>query len=176
MLYQVMVIDPPWEVEKFIRAVRPNQVAFDYPTLSIPEMFKLMRDKIFPLGDKEGHSVFFWTTEKYLYQAIKQMTEHGYKKHCTFIWDKTNGIAPNQTIRFSHEYMIWFYTKLKPISCPGRWTTVFRESGREHSRKPNVAYLMIDQFYPDVQKLDVFSREKREGWSQWGNETEHFKT
>ena len=33
--YDVIVIDPPWPMEKIERDVRPNQVGFDYPTLDV---------------------------------------------------------------------------------------------------------------------------------------------
>jgi hypothetical protein len=32
--YGTIVIDPPWEMEKIKRDVAPNQVAFDYPTMT----------------------------------------------------------------------------------------------------------------------------------------------
>lgn len=32
--YRVIVIDPPWQMEKIERDVRPNQVGFEYPTRS----------------------------------------------------------------------------------------------------------------------------------------------
>jgi hypothetical protein len=36
--FGTIVIDPPWEMEKIERDVRPNQVAFDYPTMSVGEI------------------------------------------------------------------------------------------------------------------------------------------
>jgi hypothetical protein len=32
--YGTIVIDPPWDMEKIERQVRPNQHGFDYPTMS----------------------------------------------------------------------------------------------------------------------------------------------
>lgn len=45
---------------------------------------------------------------------------------------------------------------------------------RDHSRKPDLAYDMVSSLYPDLKKIDVFSREKRQGWDQFGNQTEYF--
>ena len=52
--------------------------------------------------------------------------------------------------------------------------TVFEEKSRQHSRKPDYAYNMIESLYPDMNKIDVFSREKRDGWDQYGNQIDYF--
>ena len=54
------------------------------------------------------------------------------------------------------------------------YTSVITEKARQHSRKPDEAYNMITKLYPDSRKIDIFSREKREGFEQWGDQTEHF--
>lgn len=43
---------------------------------------------------------------------------------------------------------------------------------REHSRKPDELYDIIEQCSPGPY-LELFARHKREGWSQWGNEVDH---
>jgi N6-adenosine-specific RNA methylase IME4 len=44
---------------------------------------------------------------------------------------------------------------------------------REHSRKPDDFYAMVDSLCHG-RKLDYFSREKREGWEQFGNDIKRF--
>ena len=41
--YGTIVIDPPWEMEKIKRDVAPNQVAFDYPTMTEDELQDVQR-------------------------------------------------------------------------------------------------------------------------------------
>jgi N6-adenosine-specific RNA methylase IME4 len=41
---------------------------------------------------------------------------------------------------------------------------------REHSRKPDEAYEMIERMYPDLPKIELFARQARLGWAAWGNE------
>jgi N6-adenosine-specific RNA methylase IME4 len=118
-----------------------------------------------------------WTIEQYLNECDKYMEQRGYRRHCRFIWDKTNGIAPAFTVRYTHEYLIWYYKeKMIPIAKEqqGKFMTVFSEKAREHSRKPEYAYKMVEALYPNGNRIDVFSREKREGWCQFGNQTDHF--
>lgn len=40
---------------------------------------------------------------------------------------------------------------------------------REHSRKPDEAYEMIEQMYPELPKIELFARQTRPGWQAWGN-------
>ncbi len=128
--------------------------------------------EIFPKAN-ETHVVFMWCIDKYLCEIDRWMFERGYKKHCIFIWNKTNGVAPAFTIRYSHEYLIWYY-KPKMIkinkSMRGKFTTVFKEKSGRHSEKPLFAYTMINALYPDSKRIDVFARRRLYGWDVWGNE------
>lgn len=176
--FSVLMIDPPWLKKKGgLRKTRPNQGRnLDYETMSIDKIFELLDNEIFN-NTTENHAVFMWTIEQYLNDCDKYMEQRGYRRHCRFIWDKTNGVAPAFTVRYSHEYLIWYYKyKMIPIAKEqqGKFMTVFSEKTREHSRKPNYAYKMVEALYPNENKIDVFSREKREGWGQFGNQTNHF--
>ena len=180
MKYKILNIDPPWKKSKGgLRNCRPNQEKdFAYKTMEIKEIFELLDKEVFPLAE-ETNTIFMWCIDKYLCEIDEWMFKRGYKKHCIFIWNKLNGVAPAFTIRYSHEYLIWYY-KPKMIkineSMRGKFRTVFEEKAREHSRKPNIAYEIINCLYPNCKKLDVFSREKREGWDVWGNETNKFNS
>lgn len=174
----VFVIDPPWPKKKGgIRAVRPNQTReMDYRILSVSEIFSLLDTRVFPLG-REAHTVFLWSIDQYLLNGEYEMEQRGYKRHSRLIWDKLNGVAPAFSVRYTHEYVTWFYKPVfRPVSVAsqGKVATVFREPSREHSRKPDALYRMIEFWYPGASKLDVFSREKRLGWEQWGDECNHF--
>ena len=172
------MIDPPWPKRKAgPRRVRPNQgYDMDYPTMGVPDIFDLLDSEIFPLAE-EQHAVWLWTIDSFLFEAETRMVERGYRLHARFVWDKTNGVAPAFTVRYSHEYLLWLCKpKLKRPEGDrrGRWRTVLTEKARQHSRKPDIAYEMVADMFPEHRRIDVFSRERREGWEQWGNETDHF--
>ena len=176
--FQILMIDPPWKKKKGgLRRVTPNQTReLDYATMSTKEIFMLLDNEIFSKADNP-HCVFIWTIEQYLLECEAFMQKRNYKRHCRFIWNKTNGVAPAFTVRFTHEYLIWYYkSPLLAVAreCRGKLQTVFSEKPREHSRKPDYAYEMIERLYPGSRKLDVFSREKRSAWEQFGNELNYF--
>lgn len=177
--YSLLMIDPPWPKKKGgLRSVRAAQGrSLDYATMTVNEVFDLLVKHIFSRTE-ETHTVFIWTVDEFLWDCEAEMNRLDYRRHARLIWDKTNGVAPAFTVRYSHEYLLWYYKpKMMPVAVDqrGKFRTVFQEQGREHSRKPEAAYQMVKALYPSATKLDVFSRERRPGWNQFGNQLDYFK-
>lgn len=172
--YSVIYSDPPWNQKKGnLRKCRPNQSReLDYNTLSIEEITEIHR-KAKELEESKAN-VFMWTIDKFLHETESMMKSLGYELHARMIWDKENGIAPAFTVRFSHEYLLWFYRKghiLMPENeTRGKYTTVFRERATKHSKKPECVYEMIEEMFPECKKLEMFARIERIGWDSFGNE------
>ena len=73
------------------------------------------------------------------------------------------------------DYVLWFYTGtfLKIAEQQrGKYTTVLREKASKHSRKPDIARKMIEDFYPSANRIELFAREKFIGWDAFGNEVD----
>jgi N6-adenosine-specific RNA methylase IME4 len=45
---------------------------------------------------------------------------------------------------------------------------------REHSRKPDEMYLVLERMFPRDPRCELFARTTRVGWDSWGNETAKF--
>jgi N6-adenosine-specific RNA methylase IME4 len=179
MQYGTIMIDPPWQQTKggHRKARAGQRKDFSYKTHDTDAIFSLLDTFIFPMASKD-HAVFIWVIDKFLTACEYAMQVRGYKRHCRFVWDKGNGIAPAFTVRYCHEYLIWYYkTKQQPIAkeARGKFGSVLHERSRQHSRKPDAAYHMVEMLYPDTQKLDVFSREKRKQWALYGDEPDYYK-
>ena len=172
--YDIIYTDPAWEQTKGnFRNCRPNQgKELDYQTCSLEQIKEIHQQAISLVNEK--HNIFMWTIDKFLPETERMMKEFGYELHARIIWDKENGIAPAFTVRFSHEYLLWFYKKgcmLMPCKeARGKYTTVLREPATKHSKKPICAYEMLETMFPDARKLEMFSRTIRDGWDEWGNE------
>jgi N6-adenosine-specific RNA methylase IME4 len=54
--------------------------------------------------------------------------------------------------------------------------SVIQGPRREHSRKPDEAYALIERMYPDLPKIELFARARRPGWDVWGNQAPHEQT
>jgi N6-adenosine-specific RNA methylase IME4 len=50
-------------------------------------------------------------------------------------------------------------------------SSVINAPRREHSRKPDEAYDLIEKFFPSLPKIELNQRYARPGWDGWGNET-----
>lgn len=171
--YNLILSDPPWEQRKGgIRKCRPLQGRnLDYPTLPLSGIKDIHAGFMDRASD--NHLFFLWTIDKFLHESERMMAELGYRLHARLIWNKMGGIAPCFSVRFSHEYLLFFYHgKFTPVASDARGaiTTVFEEKAGIHSRKPEISYKIIERLYPDTRKLELFARRPRTGWDVWGNE------
>jgi len=171
--FGVIVIDPPWPMQKIDRDERPNQDAFDYPVMKITELESFWKDKIQKQTTKDCH-LFCWTTQKFLPDAIRFIEQWGFRYVLTMVWHKPGGFQPIGLPQYNCEFIVYarhgspVFTNTKEFNCCNNWPR------REHSRKPNGFYELIKRV-TGGSRLDVFAREAHDGFAQYGNETEKFK-
>lgn len=172
--YGLIYADPPWKQSKGgKKSVRENSSGkpLDYPTCSLDEIKEHLR--LATESTTENSILFLWTIDKYLFEAQQIAESLGYKLHARMIWDKVTGIPAAFTVRYGHEYLLYMYKgKLIPVAKDerGKVHTVFRERVTKHSKKPDIAYEIIERLYPDLKKLEMYARETRDGWDSFGNE------
>lgn len=174
--YGLIYTDPPWEQVKGGRKkVRPNSsgTELDYPMMSLEEIAQFHRE-VLPMLAQEKHNVFMWTIDKYLIAAEGFMEEIGYVRHARIIWNKLTGMAPAYTVRFTCEYLLWFYPKgrmlLPDKEARGKYPTFMQETVKRHSQKPECAYKMLEDMFRESEKIELFARKARNKWDCWGNE------
>ena len=174
--YSLIYADPPWKQSKGGKKnVRENSSGkpLDYSVLSLQEIENIL-NQVTQITT-ENSIMFLWTIDKYLFEAQQIGERLGYKLHARMIWDKVTGIPAAFTVRYGHEYLLYMYRgKLTPVAKDerGKIHTVFREQVKKHSQKPEIAYQIIERLYPESTKLELFARNKRDGWDAWGNEVD----
>ena len=166
--YRTIVIDPPWPIEKILREVRPNQVDLDYPTMTVEEIEAL---PVPELAYEDGCHIYLWTTHKYLPRALQVLDAWGANYECLLTWVKNVGITPFSWM-YSTEHCLFARIGNLPLLKLGKRLD-FQAKVREHSRKPDEFYSLIKEVSPEP-RIDMFSREKREGFAQYGNELDRF--
>jgi N6-adenosine-specific RNA methylase IME4/ParB-like chromosome segregation protein Spo0J len=167
--YHCIVIDPPWEMQKIEREVAKNQVAFEYPTMNEAELAE------FPVADMAGDDchLFCWTTHKHLPQCLRLLDVWGFKYVCTFVWHKSGGFQPYGLPQYNCEFVIYGRKGAPQFVDTKDFFCCFEGKRREHSRKPDEFYGVIRRVTQEP-RIDVFSREPRPGFAQFGNEAEKF--
>lgn len=169
--YETIVLDPPWPMAKIERDVRPNQVIFDYPTMSEDEL-RTFSEPLKRLAADDCH-LFMWTTQKFLPLALELVEHYGFRYVLTMVWHKAGGFQPTGLPQFNCEFVIYARKGTPKFVSTQGFYCCLNGPRREHSRKPDEFYDMI-RLVTGGPRIDLFSREGREGFAQHGNETTRF--
>jgi N6-adenosine-specific RNA methylase IME4 len=162
-LYDVIVIDPPWEMEKIKRDVAIEQVGFDYPTMTIDEI------KQFELpADKDCH-VFMWITHKHLPMGFDILQSWGAKYVFTMVWHKNGGFQPFNLPQYNCEFVLYGKIGNPQFVDLKAFNTCFFANRTGHSAKPDEFYDLIRRVTAG-RRIDIFNRRDIEGFDKWGNE------
>ena len=163
--FDVLAFDPPWP---YGRKFDPetSRVANPYPEMSINEIKKI------EIPCKENSIMFLWTTHQFLPDAFDILKEWGFSYKATMVWNKEK-IGMGFWLRMQCEFCL-LAVKGRPIWDITDWRDIFSEKRREHSRKPDVFFDTIDKNFSWASKIEYFSREKREGWTIFGNDIDKF--
>ena len=169
--FGTIVIDPPWEMEKIEREVRPNQKGFDYPTMTEADLLAF-GSKVKDAAADDCH-LFMWTTHKHLPMALRILDAWGFRYVLTMVWHKAGGFQPVGLPQYNCEFALYARKGSPQFIDTKDFDCCFLAARREHSRKP-------DEFFDVVRRvtvgprIDMFSREQRDGFEQFGNETAKF--
>jgi N6-adenosine-specific RNA methylase IME4 len=61
----------------------------------------------------------------------------------------------------------------KPVFLHGSHSTVIEAARREHSRKPEEFYTLVEETCPGS-KVEIFSQQERAGWQAFGDQADLF--
>jgi N6-adenosine-specific RNA methylase IME4 len=170
--FDVVVIDPPWPMQKIDRDERPNQDAFDYPTMTVDQIAAFWSKEMAGRIADDCH-LFWWTTQKYLPATFDLIAKLGLRYVLTMVWHKPGGFQPHDLPQYNCEFIVYarrgapLFIDTKAFDC------CFEAPRREHSRKPQDFYDVISRV-TGGSRIDVFSREQHNGFAQFGNETGKF--
>jgi len=163
--YPVIYADPPWRYEHVKTDNR--RIENHYPTMDLDEICAL------PVSDiaTPDSVLFLWTTSPKLAESMRVIEAWGYTYRTCMVWDKDR-IGMGYYARQQHELLLIATRGSVPVPEPeNRPPSVIRiRRDDEHSSKPTEFYTMIERMYPELRKLELFARNRRNGWAAWGNQ------
>jgi len=153
--FQVIVADPPWRYE--------SGNSLPYPTMGIEEI-KAM--PVVEIAD-ENAILWLWTTNAHLRVAFDVVAAWGFEYRTMLTWVKDR-MGTGEWLRGQTEHCM-LAVRGEPVFLHGSHATVLEAARREHSRKPEEFYSLVESTSPGG-RVELFSRQERAGWSAFGND------
>jgi N6-adenosine-specific RNA methylase IME4 len=164
-LFPVLYADPPWK-DVFGHSGRDTDI--HYPTMTLEEI-KAVPVKEISMADAV---LYLWALPHMMPEAFEVMAAWGFKCRTDMIWMKDK-IGIGEWVRNQHETLfIGRKGAFPPPPTAVRSPSVVRAPRlKEHSAKPEVFLELIERWYPNMPKIELFRRgASRPGWAAWGNE------
>lgn len=171
MKYNIIYADPPWSYQD--KGCNGNCESH-YKNLSIKDICDL---PIKDIAEKDS-VLFLWATYPMLKEALMVIEAWGFQyKSIAFQWiklNKKNGkpfYGLGRWTRGNTEPCL-IATRGKPQRVSKSVFQLIQTPIQGHSKKPQEARDKIVQLMGGGSKIELFARQKTEGWDVWGNEVE----
>src|SRR3990167_255631 len=174
--YQIIYADPPWSYYNDSNA-KPDVTTvrgMRRPPYSVMSSNLIKELKVVDIS-AENSILFIWTTDYHLEKCLQVIKAWGFTyKTIGFVWDKETCFMGAYTMKSGIELCL-LATRGKDahkLVKKHNVRSLIIEKRTEHSKKPNEVKTRITQLVGDLPRIELFAREKTEGWDVWGNEVE----
>ena len=161
--FRVLVVDPHWS---YGRSSDPgHRGACPYAAMSLDEIRAL------PIGDwaHEDSILWLWATNAFVLETPTFLNEWGFEQKTILTWTKTR-FGTGDWLRGQTEQCLMAIKGQPTVNLTNQSTALFAPAGK-HSEKPEEFYQLVEGLCPGS-KLDVFARERRDGWESYGHEVQ----
>lgn len=164
--FRVLVVDPPWSYGARAEDVT-HRSANPYPGMSIEAITAL------PVNSMacDDCVLWLWTTNAYMREAHEIAAAWGFAVKTILTWAKDR-MGTGDWLRGQTEHCL-MCVRGKPTVTLSNQTTLLKAALREHSRKPEEFYALVESLCPGS-KCELFARAERPGWVTHGNQTTLF--
>lgn len=193
--FGMIMADPPWQFDLHSEKGEAKAPQAHYPCEGTDAICDLPVEGI----AATDCLLWLWATNPMLPDAFKVIEAWGFQYKTAGTWVKRtkhglDAFGTGYVLRSSNEPFL-IATRGRPKTTRSTRSTIptyddgFHALGgdawaggsitiearvREHSRKPDEAFEAAQNLMPDARRIELFSRQQREGWSVWGNEVEKF--
>lgn len=172
-IFRCIVADPPWELSTGPDAWGTKEKGNDslaYKTMSLDRIMEMPVEAC----AADDAQLYLWTTMKYVEPSYEVARAWGFTPSALLTWCKTpHGVGLGGDFRITTEYILYARRgnlQMKQI-CPTTW---FNWPRGIHSEKPDEFYQLVETMtpapYAELDRLELFARAPRPGWTVWGDE------
>jgi len=177
--FTTLLADPPWQFQN-----RTGKMAPEHKRLNRYGTLKLDDIKQIPVSEvvAERAHLYLWVPNALLQEGMDVMRAWGFEYKSNIVWQKVrkDGEPDGRGVGFyfrNTTEIILFGLKGKNFRtlAPARsQVNVIKSRKREHSRKPDEQYQLIESCSPGPY-LELFGRGNRENWTTWGNQADNYQ-
>lgn len=173
MRFGTILADPPWRFANRTGKMAPEHKRLSrYSTMTLQEIMEL---PVSQLALPHSH-LYLWIPNALISEGLEVMKRWGFTYKTNIVWHKIrkDGGPDGRGVGFYFRNvteLVLFGTRgnLRTLAPGRKQVNIILSRKREHSRKPDELYPIIEQCSPGPY-LELFAREKRPGWTQWGDE------
>ncbi len=172
--FGTIMADPPWRFKNCTGKIAPEHKRMTrYETMSLDDIKQLPVNEV----AAETAHLYLWVPNALLPNGLEVMRAWGFSYKANLVWHKVrkDGGSDGRGVGFYFRNVteiILFGTRGKnarTLSPGRRQVNLFGTRKREHSRKPDEQYAIIESCSPGPY-LELFARGKQENWTAWGNQ------
>jgi N6-adenosine-specific RNA methylase IME4 len=167
--FRVIVADPPWRYDA--RGDDPtHRAANPYPSMTVEEICSL---PVAGLAHADC-ALWLWTTNAFMREAFDVLDAWGFAPKTILTWVKDR-MGVGDWLRGRTEHCL-LAVRGRPVIALTSQTTVIQGPLREHSRKPEEFYALVESLCPAPPggRCELFARTSRPGWVAHGNQPGRF--
>ena len=179
--YNIIYADPAWNFSDRLRSSKKDienkkqylSLNLHYNTMTTKDICNL---KVNEISEKDS-VLFLWTTDAHLQDALKVIESWGFKyKTIAFIWNKKEKSGKQVcfmgkwTLKGSEICLLATKGTAHKLIKSHKVRQLVEAERKKHSEKPNIVREKIVELLGDIPRIELFCREKKQGWDSWGNE------
>lgn len=176
--YATILADPPWLFKNRTGKVAPeHKRLYRYSTMTNEEILAL---PVAGLTTPEAH-LYLWVPNALVDLGLQVMSAWGFQYKTNLVWYKVrqDGGPDRRGVGFYFRNvteLVLFGVRghMRTLAPARSMPNVIISRKREHSRKPDELYSIIEQCSPGPY-LELFCRVPRPGWTCWGDQAESYE-
>ena len=176
--FRTILADPPWQFQNRTGKMAPEHKRLNrYHTMTLDDICEL---PVRSICESTAH-LYLWVPNALPPEGLRVLAAWGFEYKTNIVWHKVrkdggpDGRGVGFYFRNTTELLLFGVRgKNARTLAPGRrQVNIIKSMKREHSRKPDEQYSVIEACSPGPY-LELFARGTRQNWSSWGNEADDY--